>query len=100
MTPGTDRDVARQTARRHLAQLVALLEARAGEPGVDQVIEYAAHLERAIAAFHMEAIRFRIFTIDRFIRSDPASDDRTRRVLAELKAALEAAGFQTSSKGL
>jgi hypothetical protein len=94
------RQAAREAAQHHLADLLALLRARATDPGVGDVIDAGEHLQRAIAAFHMEAIRFRVYTIDRFIRHGAAGDVRMHQTLADLKASLEAAGFQTSSKGL
>jgi hypothetical protein len=56
------------------------------------------HLARAIDSFHMEAIRFRMFTVDRMVTSGAiALDADGVRALDELKAALEAAGFHTKS---
>jgi hypothetical protein len=92
--------VAREAAQQHLAELLVLLRQRSADRAVREVIEAGEHLQRAIAAFHMEAIRFRIFTIDRFIRHDAASDRHVTQLVGDLKSALEAAGFQTSSKGL
>lgn len=94
------KQAARAAAQERLAELLALLRPRAADAGVAAAIDAGEHLSRAIAAFHMEAIRFRVFTIERFVRNDPAADERVRRVLAELESSLETAGFQTSSKGL
>lgn len=94
------RQAAREAAQRHLTELLDLLRPRRDDRAVQEVIDAGEHLQRAIAAFHMEAIRFRIFTIDRFLRRDSGADARLMQMLADLKAALEAAGFQTSSKGL
>jgi hypothetical protein len=56
------------------------------------------HLARAIDSFHMEAIRFRMFTVDRMVSNgEVALDADGLRLLEELKAALEAAGFHTKS---
>ena len=62
----------------------------------DHLIEEAEALRRAIAAFHMEAIRFRIYAVDRLIRlaGDPPA---LRSLVDELRHELEAAGFHTRS---
>ena len=53
-------------------------------------------LRRAVAAFHMEAIRFRMYSVDRDLRNagDPPL---IRSRFEELRHALEALGFQTRS---
>ena len=53
-------------------------------------------LERAIRAFHMEAIRFRMHAVDRLI-GVTGDDALSRRLFEELRATLEAAGFHTRS---
>lgn len=55
-------------------------------------------LRSAIGAFHMEAIRFRMFNVERMLRLGgdrfpPAATER----FGELRQALEAAGFHTRS---
>jgi hypothetical protein len=61
-----------------------------------QLIDEAEGLKRAVAAFHMEAIRFRMYAVDRMIASvgDPPN---VRKVFDELRHALEDAGFHTRS---
>jgi hypothetical protein len=79
-----------------LAKADALLtELRA--TGADAtLIEATEALRRAIAAFHMEAIRFRMHSVDRMVKlaGEPAD---TRRIFDELRHELEAAGFHTRS---
>ncbi len=63
-----------------------------------EMVEAAEALRRAVAAFHMEAIRFRMFTVDRLLKA--AGDDvRCRRLFDELRVELENAGFHTRSHG-
>jgi hypothetical protein len=73
--------------------LLAELRARGADA---RQIEETEALRRAIAAFHMEAIRFRMYSVDRLIKvaGDPAD---TRRIFDELRHELEAAGFHTRS---
>jgi hypothetical protein len=62
----------------------------------DQLISEAEALRRGIAAFHMEAIRFRFYSVDRLLRS-VGDDPSAREAFEELRKALEAAGFHTRS---
>lgn len=67
-------------------------------PVVTQLVDLGEHLERAILAFHMEAIRFRAFTMSRLIKQHTADlpGDVPTRMEAILHD-LESAGFQTKS---
>ncbi len=62
----------------------------------DTLIDEAQALRRAVAAFHMEAIRFRMYAVDRLIRQidNPA---QPRELFEQLRHELEAAGFHTRS---
>jgi hypothetical protein len=91
--------VSDKTARA-LAKLDELLPLLRGLPGVAapdaEIIETADALRRAVAAFHMEAIRFRMYSVDRLLKA--AGDDvRCRRLFDELRVELENAGFHTRS---
>lgn len=81
-----------------LARLDELVGALAALPqGVSpQLVEETEALRRAVSAFHMEAIRFRMYAVDRALRAagDPGE---TRRVFEALRQALETAGFHTRS---
>ena len=83
-----------------LAKLDELLPALRGLPGADvpgaEIIEAAEALRRAVAAFHMEAIRFRMHTVDRLLKAQ-GDDVRCRRLFDELRVELENAGFHTRS---
>jgi hypothetical protein len=82
-----------------LARLDALLpqlRALPAWPQKDELIEAAEALRRAVAAFHMEAIRFRMFTVDRLLRVG-GDDPACRAAFDALRHDLEAAGFHTRS---
>jgi hypothetical protein len=80
-----------------LAKADALLAHLRGSSGDEAaLIEETEALRRAIAAFHMEAIRFRMYSVDRLIRLAGEEPER-RRCFDELRHELEAAGFHTRS---
>ena len=88
----------RESAARDAAALVATLRTASATPVTTQLIELGEHLERAVIAFHMEAIRFRAFTMSRLIKQ------HARELAADVPARMEAilhdlelAGFQTKS---
>ncbi len=62
----------------------------------DELVEEAQALRRAIAAFHMEAIRFRMYNVDRLLKAVGAPDT-TSAAFERLRQELEAAGFHTRS---
>jgi hypothetical protein len=76
--------------------LLPKLNALPASASRDQIIEEAEALRRAVAAFHLEAIRFRIYNVDRQLKlaGDPGE---TRGLLERLRHDLEAAGFHTRS---
>jgi 2'-5' RNA ligase len=79
-----------------LDALIPLLQNLPPSDRKDELLETAAALRRAVAAFHMEAIRFRMFGVDRLLRmsgDDPAS----RQIFNDLRHELETAGFHTRS---
>ena len=81
-----------------LARIDAFLTAlRAGVPGdqADHVLGEAEALRRAVAAFHMEAIRFRMHAVDRVLKASPNA--HLQQLFDELRHELEAAGFHTRS---
>ena len=79
-----------------LDALLPALQALPANPTNAQLIEEGEALRRAVAAFHMEAIRFRMYSVDRLLHQagDPPEG---RRLFEELRHALEAAGFHTRS---
>ncbi len=55
-------------------------------------------LARAISAFHMEGIRFRMYNVDRLLtRTDLPIPADARAMFAGARRELEAAGFHTRS---
>jgi hypothetical protein len=98
MPDGPTRDQCRALARTRVDDLVSRLEAEGGRESHAEAIELAAHLASAIDSFHLEAIRFRMFTLDRlFSTGKLQASSAVLGILDELKHALEAAGFQTKS---
>jgi hypothetical protein len=89
----------RQAAQARLADLLTLVRAdtrRRAE--LTPLLEEAEALERAIRAFHMEGIRFRIYNVDRLISHSPVSlPPEATAILADVRRHLEAAGFHTRS---
>lgn len=77
--------------------LLPRLKALSAGPAREQLIEEAEALRRAVAAFHMEAIRFRFYSVDRLLRSSHGDDPGARQAFEELRHELEAAGFHTRS---
>jgi hypothetical protein len=65
-------------------------------PVRDELIETSDALRRAVAAFHMEAIRFRMFSVDRLLKS-AGDDPGLRSAFDDIRHALETAGFHTRS---
>lgn len=89
----------RELAAHEVARLVArLTELSATVPVAPTLIDLGGHLERAILAFHMEAIRFRAYTMSRLIKQQAdALPADVPAMMEAVTAALEAAGFQTRS---
>ena len=85
----------RQLAQAHVDALIARLEA---EPGISgPIIDECAALSRAIGAFHMEGIRFRMYNVDRLFHKDPGLPAEAVTLFADARRELEAAGFHTRS---
>jgi len=76
-------------------ELLPLLKALPEAPDSSEMNEAAEALRRAIAAFHMEAIRFRMHTVDRLLKK--RGETPCRQVFEDLRHELEAAGFHTRS---
>ena len=82
-----------------LAKIETLLPALHALPATEhtpQLIETAEALQRAVGAFHMEAIRFRMFGVDRLLKLS-GDDPHVRQIFDELRSELETAGFHTRS---
>jgi hypothetical protein len=88
----------RLRAKNEVEKLLGLIR---NDPNTAQLQTLAAECESlssAIAAFHIEAIRFRMFNVDRLLTRGglpvPAGADA---IFAEMRRELEAAGFHTRS---
>ena len=85
----------REAAASRIAELLRVLEA---DPANATIAEECRALHRAIGAFHMEGIRFRIFNVDRLLATAATgAGEDARRLLEEARHFLEAAGFHTRS---
>ena len=91
-------DADRQAAQRRLADLVTLVRSQPSSDQFSQLLEEAAALDRAIAAFHLEGIRFRMYNVDRFVARPPVPlPPVANDMVADVHKHLEAAGFHTRS---
>ncbi len=89
---------ARQTAQEKTRQLMALLQSEPRSAAIDSLLRECEALTVAIGAFHMEAIRFRMFNVDRLLsRGGLPVASQAAPLFAEIRQDLEAAGFHTRS---
>ena len=75
--------------------LLSVLRERVHGGPRDQLLAEAEALRRAVAAFHQEAIRFRMYSVERLLKASP--DAEVQRLFDDLRRELEAAGFHTRS---
>jgi Tfp pilus assembly protein PilO len=98
VTNSTDRQVHRQAALDKVAALLTVVKQLPTSTEATQMVELGEHLERAVQAFHLEAIRFRMYSLDRALNASahqvPA---QARPLFEEIRKELEAAGFATRS---
>ena len=73
-----------------------VLKNLSASPAHERLIDDAEALRRAIASFHMEAIRFRMHNVDRALKEAGDQAD-ARAAFEQLRHALEEAGFHTRS---
>ena len=86
----------RLAAQESITQLTGLLKS-SPDPASVAILAECEALGRAIAAFHMEGIRFRMYNVDRLVRALPTPPDGAVRLLEEARKHLEEAGFHTRS---
>ena len=90
----------RQAAQGRLNDLLTLLKAAPTQEQqlLSRLIEETEALGRAIGAFHLEGIRFRIYNVDRLV-THPAVPlpAEAAEMVADVRRHLEAAGFHTRS---
>ena len=79
----------RQAAQRRINDLLTIVRGMpAQKDQLGRLLEEAEALERAISAFHLEGIRFRIYNVDRIVQHPPVPlprgghGDRRRRAKA------------------
>jgi hypothetical protein len=88
----------RLNAKTHVEALIAMLRAAPGHEQLQPVVDECEALSRAIAAFHIEGIRFRMFNVDRLLtRGGVPVPAAAAPVFADVRRELEAAGFHTRS---
>lgn len=88
---------ARQVAIARLDDLIRLLRGTADRAASARFIEESEALQRAIAAFHLEGIRFRAFTLERQLARTADVPPDALPLFQEVKRHLEAAGFPVKS---
>lgn len=89
----------RQAAQRRLTDLLTIIRGLpAQKDQLARLLEEAEALERAISAFHLEGIRFRIYNVDRLVQHPPVPlPADAAAIVADVRKHLEAAGFHTRS---
>ncbi len=97
---GEARDVTsdddRERAVQHLQALQQVLKEAPNASEITSLGEECESLITAVKAFHMEAIRFRMYNIRRQLaRSEQVAPAQATELFGNAQDALEAAGFQT-----
>ena len=89
----------RLAAQRRLTDLLTIIRGMpAQKEQLARLLEEAEALERAIGAFHLEGIRFRIYNVDRIVQHPPVPlPVQAVEIVADVRKHLEAAGFHTRS---
>jgi hypothetical protein len=88
----------RQAAQGRVTDLLKLLKGAPQPDQLSRLIEETEALGRAIAAFHLEGIRFRIYNVDRMVLHPPVPlPPDAASIVADVRRHLEAAGFHTRS---
>jgi hypothetical protein len=89
---------ARQSAQQRVTDLITLVRSLPPDHHLGDLVAEAEALHRAIAAFHMEGIRFRMYNVDRLVSHGPvALPPEALAAVNDLHKHLEAAGFHTRS---
>jgi hypothetical protein len=88
----------RASAQAGVQKLIDMFRSAPGQEQLQGVVEECEALARAIAAFHIEGIRFRMFNVDRLMtRSGLPIPAEAAPLFADVRHDLEAAGFHTRS---
>ena len=97
-TNPAERQAHRQAALDQVDALLALFKQQPTRTEVVHLIELGEHLHRAVQAFHLEAIRFRMYSMDRALTAAATfMPDLARTTFEQIRSELEAAGFATRS---
>lgn len=88
----------RKAAQDRIRALITMIERQPASETRTKLIEEGEALARAVAAFHMEGIRFRSYNVDRLLQQGgDAIPAGAVELFAEMRKDLEAAGFHTRS---
>ena len=88
----------RQAAESRIQELIAIVRQQPQTDLRDALVEECEALARAVAAFHMEGIRFRSYNVDRLLRHrDLHLPPEATQAFTDMRQSLEAAGFHTRS---
>ena len=89
----------RQAAQARLNDLLTIVRGMTAQKDqLARLLEESEALERAIGAFHLEGIRFRIYNVDRIVQHPPVPlPAEATEIVADVRKHLEAAGFHTRS---
>jgi hypothetical protein len=97
MTQPTPTSDHRLAARSRVLSLIEFIQTLSSDD-LGPLLDECQALARAIEAFHMEGIRFRMFNVDRLLaRTDLHIPPEASALFAEARHELEAAGFHTRS---
>jgi hypothetical protein len=88
----------KKTAEARIRDLIAIIREQPDSDARQAFLEECEALARAVAAFHLEGIRFRAYNVGRLLQKGslplpPAAAE----AFAEMQRHLEAAGFHTRS---
>lgn len=87
----------RAAAQARIHDLLIIIKAAPAGDTRDKLIDEGEALARAVAAFHMEGIRFRTYNVDRLLQKGGLTLPGAAEAFADVRTHLEAAGFHTRS---
>ena len=91
-------DESRKAAEQSIQDLITMASAQPPGDARDRFIEECEALSRAVAAFHMEGIRFRAYNVDRLLHKGGLPlPESAAEAFRQMRSHLEAAGFHTRS---
>ena len=88
----------KQIAEARIRDLITIIEQQPDTDGRRELLDECEALARAVAAFHLEGIRFRAFNVGRLLHKGTlALPPAAPEAFADMQRHLEAAGFHTRS---